>query len=42
MGASPEAAFRETSIHEEKKGSPVPIENFLNAQCKLIVAQAEV
>lgn len=28
-----EDLFRETSIHEDKGGHEVPIENFLNAQC---------
>ena len=41
MGVRPEAhmeeMFRDTSIHEDKKKEnethPVPISNFLNAQC---------
>ena len=26
--------FRDTSVHVEKDGHPVPVSNFLNAQCK--------
>lgn len=33
MGVAREPIFRDTSIHEEKGAHPVPIENFLNAQC---------
>lgn len=33
LGARPDAAFRDTSVDMEG-GTPVPIENFLNAQCE--------
>lgn len=32
MGAKAQDVFSETSIHEQK-GSPVPVQNFVNAQC---------
>lgn len=32
---SNEQVFRDTSIHPESPGHTVPIENFLNAQCKI-------
>jgi len=32
MGAKVQDVFTETSIHEQK-GSPVPVQNFVNAQC---------
>jgi saccharopepsin len=40
MGVRPtnhmDEMFKETSIHVDKDGHPVPVSNFLNAQCKLV------
>lgn len=37
MGVRPEShrdeMFRDTSIHADKGGHPLPVSNFLNAQC---------
>ena len=40
MGIRPEQhkqeMFRDTSIHFDRNNPPVPVSNFLNAQCKMI------
>ena len=44
MGVRPQShldeMFKDTSIHEQKGGHPLPVENFLNAQCKLFLLQS--
>ena len=41
MGIRPsshrEEMFRDTSIHEDEASHPVPVSNFLNAQCRFAI-----
>ncbi len=42
MGGPSEDIFSDTSIHQEKGPHDVPVENFLNAQCKRDFASEHV